>query len=327
MADTQTPPPGEHDLPPNRGVMLTRMGENGAIEVRDIDMPAPEDDGIVIRVAAASVNPVDWKIRDGEAPFLEDDDLPAPLGRDCAGTIALKGPRAHNMIRQGDRVMAHIGDFKRGGQARFVKASAAEFVAVPDAVETLDAAAMGLVGMTAYQGLFEQGHLEAGQTVLIHGAAGGVGHVAVQLARLKGATVYATCSGDDIAYVESLGAAKAIDHKAARFEDEVENVDLVFDLIGGEVQERSFAVIRDGGTLITTLAENDTSEAPSGIRAESYLAKPNTKQLEEILGYMAAGKLKIEIARTYPIEDAQEAYRQDEEGHDRGKIMLAMEEP
>lgn len=326
MADNQTPPPGEHDLPTNRGVMLASMGEDGAISVIDLDMPAPEDDGVVIHVAAASINPVDWKIRDGEAPFVEEDDLPVPMGRDCAGTVALTGPAAHNMIRRGDRVMAHVGDMDRGGQARFVKVKATEFTAVPENVDLVKAAAAGLVGMTAWQGLFDHGRLEPGQKVLIHGGAGGVGHVAVQLARIKGATVYATCSADDVEFVKSLGAEKAVDYEAERFEDEVSEVDLVFDLIGGEVQERSFAVIRDGGTLVTTLAENETADPPRGIRTESYMAQPNMVQMSEILGHMAEGRLKVTVAQTLPLEQASEAYDRDRDGHKRGKTMLVMEE-
>lgn len=326
MADKQTPLPGEHDLPTNRGVMLTSMGEGGTITVTDLDMPAPEDDGIVIRVAAASINPVDWKVRDGEALFLKQEDLPAPMGRDCAGTIALVGTAAHNMIRRGDRVMAHVGSMDRGTQARFVKVAATEFTAVPDAVDLVEAAAVGLVGMTAYQGLFDHGRLEAGQKVLIHGGAGGVGQVAVQLARIKGVTVYATCSGKDVDFVRSLGAEKVIDHKATRFEEEVDQVDLVFDLIGGEVQDRSFAVIRDGGTLITTLAENDTPNPPRGIRVESYMAQPNMVQMSEILGYMVQGRLKVTVAQTVPLEQAADAYERDRQGHERGKTMLVMDE-
>ncbi|QQN73718.1 NADP-dependent oxidoreductase [Croceicoccus sp. YJ47] len=310
------------DLIENRAVMLTRMGEDGAIEVRDATMPAPHDDGIVIRVEAASVNPVDWKIRDGAAPFLDEDDLPAPIGRDCAGTIALLGPAAHNMLSIGQRVMAHVGGFDRGGQARFVRVDATEFTAIPDSVSTIDAGAVGLIGTTAWQGLFDHGRLEAGQSVLIHGGAGGVGHLAVQLARIKGATVYATCSGKDVAFVESLGAKMAIDYEAQDFEDVVSEMDLVFDLIGGAVQERSLAVIRDGGTLITTIAESDTVEAPPGIRVESYMARADNGVLAAILDHMKDATLRVEVGKTFPLDAAQDAYVHNREGHDRGKTVL-----
>lgn len=310
------------DLRNNRAVQLVRMGKMGAIAVSDLDPPSPSSDEVVIRVAAASVNPVDWKIRDGETPFVEEKDLPVPMGRDCAGTIELMGPDAPAMTRDGQRVMAHLGDFTRGGQARFVEAKANEFIAIPDTVSDVDAAAVGLVGMTAYQGLFDHGHLEKGQSVLIHGAAGGVGHIAVQLARIKGAIVYATCSAKDVEYVKSLGASKAIDYEAQDFTEEVGEVDLVLDLIGGKVQERSLSVIKDNGTMITTLSENDTAEAPRGIRVKSYMAHPDTSQLNEILGYMAEGRVTVAVAETFPLDDAEAAYKRDKHGHDRGKIIL-----
>lgn len=307
----------------SKSVRVHAFGGPEVLRVEPVPIPQAKDDEVLVRVAAASLNPVDYKTREGEFPPVGEDALPAILGRDLAGTIEAVGTRAHYMLRQGDPVFAFIG-FDRGGQSEYVVVKALELAAAPASIDLVHAAAVPLAGMTAWQGLFDHGGLQAGQRVLIHGGAGGVGHLAVQFAKAKSATVFATAGTDDLDYVRSIGADTVIDYKNQRFEDVATDIDLVLDLVGGETQTRSFAVLRDGGTLVSTLdvAEPDKGRDRNIRVPERWLAQANTKQLGEIAALIDAGKVKVEVAAVFPVEDAPSAYERLENGHVRGKIVL-----
>lgn len=307
----------------SKSVRVHAFGGPEVLRVEPVPIPQAKDDEVLVRVAAASLNPVDYKTREGEFPPVGEDALPAILGRDLAGAIEAVGTRAHYMLRKGDPVFAFIG-FDRGGQSEYVVVKALELAAAPASIDLVHAAAVPLAGMTAWQGLFDHGGLQAGQRVLIHGGAGGVGHLAVQFAKAKGATVFATAGTNDLDYVRSIGADTAIDYKNQRFEDVATDIDLVLDLVGGETQTRSFAVLRDGGTLVSTLdvAEPDKGRDRNIRVPERWLAQVNTKQLGEIAALIDAGKVKVEVAAVFPVEDASSAYERLEKGHVRGKIVL-----
>ncbi|MBM7408200.1 MULTISPECIES: NADP-dependent oxidoreductase [Sphingomonas] len=307
----------------SKSVRVHAFGGPEVLRVEPVPIPQAKDDEVLVRVAAASLNPVDYKTREGEFPPVGEDALPAILGRDLAGTIEAVGTRAHYMLRKGDPVFAFIG-FDRGGQSGYVVVKALELAAAPASIDLVHAAAVPLAGMTAWQGLFDHGGLQAGQRVLIHGGAGGVGHLAVQFAKAKGATVFVTAGTGDLDYVRSIGADTAIDYKNQRFEDVATDIDLVLDLVGGETQTRSFAVLRDGGTLVSTLdvAEPDKGRDRNIRVPERWLAQVNTKQLGEIAALIDAGKVKVEVAAVFPVEDAPSAYERLEKGHVRGKIVL-----
>jgi NADPH:quinone reductase-like Zn-dependent oxidoreductase len=195
----------------------------------------------------------------------------------------------------------------------------------PERLDFVQAAAVPLASLTAWQGLFDHGRLQQGQAVLIHGAAGGVGHFAVQFARARGAEAICTCAAEDEGFVLGLGAVRVIDYKAERFEDEVEKVDLVFDLIGGETQARSFQVIRHGGALISTLQQPDAELAAAlGVRVGRYTAKPDGEQLAQIARLIDSGRVTPQIDRTYPLARAGEAEDWLERHHVRGKVVLTI---
>jgi NADPH:quinone reductase-like Zn-dependent oxidoreductase len=182
-----------------------------------------------------------------------------------------------------------------------------------------------MAGLTAYQFLFDHVRLPTGWTVLVNGAAGGVGHFAVQFAKARGAEVFATCSGQDIGFVRSLGADQVIDYKAERFEDEVEKVDLVYDLIAGETQQRSFSILRRGGVLVSTLTEPDQKLCQQyGVRGLRYTAQPNGDQLAKIGRLIDTGRVTPAIDRTYPLARAADAEDWLEHHHVRGKIVLTV---
>jgi len=309
----------------NRTVWLERFGDLDVIRPEDRPIPQPVDDEVLVRVRAASINPVDWKTAEGKYPLKEADQLPFALGRDLAGTIEAVGTRAHNMLSHGDRVFAFIGQ-DRGAQGDYVVVKAVELVGMPPSLDFAAAAAAGLVSMTAWQGLFDHGGLKAGHRVLIHGGAGGVGHLAVQLAKWKGATVYATAGEGDLDFVRSIGADEVIDYKNQRFEDMATDMDLVFDTQGGETQERSLATLKKGGMLVSTLEPNEAKAKEAGVRiAPRYHAEPNAEQLGQVADLMADGTLRIEVARTFPFAEVREAYRFTKEGHPRGKVVLTLD--
>lgn len=307
----------------SKSVRLHAFGGPEVLQVEPVPIPQAKDDEVLVRVAAASINPVDYKTREGEFPPVGEDALPVILGRDLAGTIEAVGTRAHYMLRKGDAVFAFIG-FDRGGQSDYVVVKALELAAAPTSIDLVHAAAVPLAGMTAWQGLFDHGGLQAGQRVLIHGGAGGVGHLAVQFAKAKGATVFATAGTDDLDYVRSIGADTVIDYKKQRFEDVASDMDLVLDLVGGETQTRSFAVLRAGGTLVSTIDVDEPEEAKKrNIRVpDRWLAEVNTKQLAEIAALIDAGTVKVEVAQVFPVEEAASAYERLENGHVRGKVVL-----
>ncbi|MER8769713.1 NADP-dependent oxidoreductase [Mesorhizobium sp. M0092] len=182
---------------------------------------------------------------------------------------------------------------------------------------------MPLAGLTAWQGLFDHGGLKSGQRVLIHGGAGGVGHLAVQFAKVAGAFVATTVSAQDFNFVRALGADQAVDYKNQRFEEVVEDVNLVFDLVAGETQDRSWDVLKPGGTLVSTLSEPSAEKARQHrARGVSYLTKPNAAQLAEISRLIDAGKVRPFVQAIYPLEDVAKAEERLEKQHTRGKIVL-----
>ena len=308
-----------------RSVWIERFGDLDVIGLADRPIPQPVDDEVLVRVRAASINPVDWKIAAGEFPPKGADQLPLILGRDLAGTIEAVGTRAHNMLSHGDRVMAHV-DFDRGAQSEWVVVRAVELVALPASVDFATGAAAGLVAMTAWQGLFDHGGLAAGQRVLIHGGAGGVGHLAVQFAKWAGASVVATAGAGDLDFVRSLGADEVVDYKAQDFAEVARDMDLVFDTQGGETQARSFATLKKGGCLVSTLQPDEAAAAAAGVRiAPRWMAQPNAAQLGEVADLLAAGTVRVEIARTVPLADMREAYRFARDEHPRGKVVLTLD--
>jgi NADPH:quinone reductase-like Zn-dependent oxidoreductase len=302
-----------------RAVRIHQFGGPERLQVEDLPMPQPGQGEVRIRVLGASVNPVDYKMRNGG--YLPPDALPLTLGRDVAGLVDAVGPGVKDLLA-GDAVFAML-DRDHGGYVEYVSQAAANCARKPERLDFVQAAAVPLAGLTAWQGLFDHGGLQAGQRVLIHGAAGGVGHFAVQFARARGAIVIATCSARDADFVESLGASEAIDYHQERFEDRVQDVDLVFDLVAGETQDRSWRVLKAGGIMVSTLTEPDQAKAAAKhARGVHYMAHPDGGQLAEIARLIDAGKVVPRIDRVYPLDDAAEAEAALEHDHVRGKIVL-----
>ena len=304
-----------------RAVRIHAFGGPEVLKLEEIALPEPRDDEVRIRVHAASVNPVDYKIRSGKYPAVGADQLPKILGRDVAGVIERCG-RAVTRWKEGDEVYAML-EPDRGGYAEYVCVGDSLCAPKPRQLDFTFAAAVPLAGLTAWQGEFDHGHLEAGQRELIHGGAGGVGHLAIQFAKARGASVATTVARADLDFVRSLGADQAIDYRSNSFEEQVHDVDLVFDLVGGDTQERSWSVLKEGGALISTLSQPSAERARARhIRAERYTARPDGAALSSIGELIESGKVRPHVLAIYPLEDAAEAQRRLESDHVRGKIVL-----
>jgi NADPH:quinone reductase-like Zn-dependent oxidoreductase len=304
-----------------KAVCIHSFGGPEVLKVENIEIPQPKDDEVLIKVHAASVNPVDYKIRAGQYPPVKQQQLPKVLGRDVSGTIQKCGRGVQN-FSEGDAVFAML-DGGSGGYAEYVTVKADACSRKPERLDYSAAAAVPLAGLTAWQGLFDEGNLHAGQRVLIHGGAGGVGHFAIQFAKAKGATVCTTVSTHDVEFARSLGADEVVDYKSERFEEKLHDVDLVFDLVAGDTQERSWAVLKDGGTMISTLAKPSEIKAREHhARATNYVAHPDGGELTEIARLIDAGKVRPYVVASYPLDNAAEAQQQLERAHPHGKVVL-----
>ncbi|SAI23660.1 NADPH quinone oxidoreductase [Bordetella ansorpii] len=288
-----------------------------------VPIPSPRSEHILVKVAAASLNPVDVKTRSGRFPLVKETQLPFTLGRDCAGVVQ-ESEDTHGPFRPGQEVFAFVGH-GQGAYAEFALVPREALAPKPQSLDLVEAAAVPLAALTAWQGLFEHGRLEPGQTVLIHAASGGVGHFAVQFAKARGAQVIATASGEAGEFVRSLGADMVIDYRKEAFERQTPPVDLVFDLVGGETQERSWAVLKDGGAFVSTVAEPSADKAAARrIRAIRYTAQPDGAELALIGRLIDSGRIRVHVSEVYPFDAMEQALHRLEEGHNRGKMVVRL---
>jgi NADPH:quinone reductase-like Zn-dependent oxidoreductase len=300
---------------------IERFGGPDALRRVTLPAPRPARGEVLVEMRSAGVNPVDVKTREGRYPMVREDALPFTLGRDVAGVVARCGEGVERW-QPGQRAYAFVGQ-GQGAFAQYVSVDAHALAAPPSTLALEDAGAVPLAALTAWQGLFDHGKLERGERVLIHGASGGVGQFAVQFAREAGAHVIATGSGESLELLKKLGANETIDYRTQRFEEVARDIDLVYDLIGGDTQQRSWAVIRQGGALVSTLSEPSQAEASKhGARATRYTARPDGEQLARITRLFESGAVRVEIVERYPFERVPDAFARIEQGHLRGKVVV-----
>ncbi|MGO3728601.1 MAG: NADP-dependent oxidoreductase, partial [Enterococcus viikkiensis] len=273
-----------------------------------------------------SVNPIDWKLREGYLAQMMPWEFPITLGWDVAGEIAAIGSEVKNW-QVGQKVFSRPETTRFGTYADYTIVDDHLLARKPENVSFEEAAAVPLAGLTAYQGLFAHGQLKAGEKVLIHAGAGGVGIYAIQLAKNAGATVITTASEKNHALLKELGADQVIDYHTTDFSEVLENVDLVFDTMGGEVQAKSFKILNEHGRLISIVSQPDEELANTVAVAESIWLQPNGEQLQEIADLMADGKVKSVVGHTYPLTAAgvTEAHELSATHHAKGKIVLTNE--
>jgi NADPH:quinone reductase-like Zn-dependent oxidoreductase len=309
-------------------MMAWRIHEFGppeSMRFERVPRPNPGPGEILVKVHAAGVGPWDGWIRAGRSVLPQP--LPLTLGSDLSGDIQAVGPDVSD-LRVGDQVYGVTNPRFIGAYAEYTLASATKIARKPTSLTYIEAASAPVVATTAWQGLFDQAQLKAGQTVVIHGAAGNVGAYAVQLASRAGIRTVATASADDVAFVRQLGADTVIDFKTQRFEDEARDVDAVLDLVGGETQKRSFQVLRRGGKLISAVSPPDQDLAKShGVHATFFLVNVKSQYLTEIADLIDSGKLRPRVGTVLPLADAREAHfiLEGRRPPSKGKMVLAVE--
>lgn len=304
---------------------MHRTGGPSVFKYEEVPLPKPRRGEVLIEVHAAGVNPVDTKIRQGKF-HLYKAVLPATLGRDIAGVVRGVNPLGggkRSPFKVGDEVFGML-DYNRGAYAEYTIASPREIARRPAKVTEKEAGALGVAALTAWQGLFDHGRLKKGQRVLIHGAAGGVGHFAVQFAKAKGATVVATASKRDLKWVQKLGADQVIDFENERFEEHTGQIDVVLALVAGDTIKRSWGVLKPkGGVIVSTLEEPDQAAARRHhARALRMLVTAKRAQLEKIAALVAGGQVKVKIDKVFSLRHVREAHEYLEKGHVRGKVSL-----
>lgn len=299
-----------------------RFHEFGGPEVLQIDdapMPEPGPGEVLVRVAGSGINPVDWKIREGKAQQLFPVTFPATVGFEYSGTIEKLGDGV-----KGFNVGDEIYGIEHGGTcADYLVTKVGGFALKPVSMDLPDAGGIPLAAMTAWQGLFEHGDLKPGQRVLVHAASGGVGSFAVQMAAWAGATVFGTTSSKHLDIVQELGATRAIDYGAEKFEEIATDMDVVLDLVGGETGKRSLASLKPGGILVSTVGDQQKDEAAKqGKRSAAFTMQADPEQLEKIAGLIQDLKVRPVIDAVVPLVRAVEAQKEVQQGHTIGKIVV-----
>jgi NADPH:quinone reductase-like Zn-dependent oxidoreductase len=307
-----------------RAVRIHSFGGPEVLTVDQVEVPALKLGEILVKVGAAGMNPVDYQIRRGGYHRVSEAQLPVTLGRDICGIVVASANS--EICHTGDAVYALL-DWNLGGYAEFAALPAALCAPKPASLPIMESAAVPLAALTAWQGIFDHGELQRGQTILIHGGSGGVGHFAIQFAKSRGAHVLATAAGGDADFVRHMGADVVIDYTAQRFEEIASEIDVVYDLVGGDTRERSWGTLRRGGILVSTLGQPEEANAQShAVRAKGYVTQPNRDQLMKIARLIDAKRVRPAVHRTFPLEAARDAQIFLEESHPRGKVVLTVDD-
>lgn len=301
---------------------IRHYGGPEVLTLEEVGQPEPGPEEVLIRVRAAGVNPIDWKIREGELKDSGFHQLPLIPGWDVAGEVFEVGSGV-DRFAVGDAVYALLDMKQNGSYAEYVTASIDWTAKKPETLDYIMAASVPMAALTAYEALNKM-NIKKGDRVLIHGAAGAVGGFAVQLAYLRGAYVIGVASSGDSAFLSSLGAEEALAYDSAPFENLVDEVDAVLDVIGGDILERSWRVIKPGGILISTVEEPAPSEEAlrKKIRSEMMLVTPDGNLLTEISRLIDSGELKVRVSAVMPLVEAEKAQEIARGFHHRGKVVL-----
>jgi NADPH:quinone reductase-like Zn-dependent oxidoreductase len=305
-----------------KAIRIHNYGGPEVLQYEDAPRPKPQAGEVLIRVHAAGVNPIDWKVREGHMKDFWPHKLPLILGWDLSGVVEEVGPRI-SQFKKGDEVYSLPDPTRNGAYADYIVVREPELALKPNSLHDIRAAAVPLAALTGWQSLFDTAQLQPGQRVLIHAGSGGVGHFAVQLAKWKGAYVFATASTKNQDLLRELGVDEPIDYTQQRFEDVGRNIDIVLDTLGGETQERSWSVLKKGGVLVSLVQPPSEEKAEElGVRAAIIGAQPNGAQLARIAKIIDAGQLAPVIDRILPLSEVRRARELSQSGHTHGKIAL-----
>jgi NADPH:quinone reductase-like Zn-dependent oxidoreductase len=333
-----------------RAAVIDGYGGNDRVQLREMPRPEPGDTDVLIEIHAASVNPVDFKIREGKVKLLLPYSFPLILGCDLAGVVVEIGSKVRK-FKKGDAVYARVGKMRIGTFAEFIAVSESEVSLKPESLSMIEAASIPLVGLTSWQALFEKGGLKPAGRVLIHAGSGGVGSFAIQLARGFGAWVATTTSTDNVEWVKKLGASQVIDYRKEHFEERLSGMDVVFDTLGGETLKKSFLITREGGTVVSIAGMPDYKFARerhlgrklqlifaiasfkihsiarrARVKYEYLFMNPSGAQLDQIRAMIESGKIHPVIDRVFPLEQVKDALAYVEAGHSKGKVVVQIRE-
>ena len=310
-----------------KAIQISAYGGNEVLQINaDASEPTLAPGQVLVKVHAASLNPIDRVIRAGYLSALMPVTFPATLGGDFAGVVAKVGEAVVD-LKAGDPVygQAMLMNGGSGSLAQFVAANAANTALKPRRVSYVEAAALPLAGVSAMQASEEHIRLEPGQRILIHGGAGGVGAIAIQLAKYLGAYVATTVRADDMDYVRGLGADQVIDYRSEAFEEKLTGFDAVLGTVGGETIKRSFQVLRKGGILVSLLGQPDPELAGKyGVAAIEQYTATNTRYLNRLAELVDSGHIKVRVGKVFPLEQASAAFTHFDEGAPRGKVVVKM---
>lgn len=307
-----------------RAVRIHRYGGPEVLSYEEAPAPQPAAGEVRVRVHAAGVNPVDWKIREGWLKDRLNHTLPLILGWDISGEVEAVGADV-TRFKIGDPVFSRPDISRDGAYAQYIAIRESELAFKPRSLDHVHAAGVPLAALTAWQALFDAARLESGQTVLVHAAAGGVGSFAVQLANWIGARVIGTASARNREFVLGLGADEVVDYRSTPFEQAVRDVDVVFDTLGGDVQRRSWQVLKPGGVLVSILEVPSEAEAQTHQARGAYVfVQPNALQLAEIASLIDTGTLFSPVETVLPLTEVRAAHELSQSGHARGKIVLTV---
>ena len=311
-----------------KALVIHRYGDGSIAGIEDIPVPVPDADEVLIKVRAVSINPLDWKVREGKARIFTGSRFPKVLGTECAGIVEQTGAGA-GRFRHGDRVVLYTGVKRLGACAQYACGAEDAAYPLPESVPFEQASCLPIAGLTALQSLRDHGRLEAGMNVLVNGAAGGVGHLAVQIAKVLGASVTGVCSAANSGFVMGLGADRTIDYAAEDFTLGTERYDLIFDA----VSKRSFGeckrVLSPRGRYVSTLPDRTliaqlvTLFLP-GKKAKSMWVRQSAEDMTWLLEQLSAGRVRVAVEQVYPFAEIADAFALSESGHARGKVVAVL---
>ncbi|GGL49923.1 NADP-dependent oxidoreductase [Sporolactobacillus putidus] len=311
-----------------KAVVINHYGSKEELHEILVEDPVPGPRQVIVKLSATSINPIDWKLREGYLKQLFDWPFPIILGWDAAGVIIEVGEQVTEW-KKGDRVFARPATTRFGTYAEYAAVDADLLARIPENISFAEAASVPLAGLTAWQALFDHADLKPGEKVLVHAGAGGVGSLAVQFAKARGAYVIATAGAENSDFLKSLGVDEVIDYHTTHFEDVLSDIDVVFDTMGGEIQKASFKVLKKGtGRLVSIVSAPDQTLAERyGVAAESIWLKENGEQLKEIADLLASGKVKAIVGTEFPFSEQglKEAHALSETHHARGKIVITFD--
>jgi NADPH:quinone reductase-like Zn-dependent oxidoreductase len=303
-----------------KAVQIAQYGGSEQLKYEEAPLPEIGPGQVLAKVRYAGLNPIDWKIREGDMKQAHPATFPLTLGQDFAGEIVTGGGDLGN-FRTGERVFG----FGEGTYAEFTAAAITDIGPIPEKMDFAVAATLPTAGLTALQAIRDYVQPKPGTRILIQGAAGAVGSFAAQIAKRWGAQVIGTASGEDIAYLRSLGHVQVVDYKHERFET-VGQVDAVLDLVGGETATRSFALVKKGGVLVSTVrGANAELAAQAGIRGVNMVGKRSSADLSELAGFVERGDVKPRMGKVFQLAEAREAQDASEQGRVKGKTLLKVE--